>query len=822
MKCNPFRWLWGLIPIAMLSWIAVVFEHPHIETDLQNRLRDALSRQGAGWATPTFSGRDGVIVGEAPEESEQKRAIAIARGVWGVRRIDNQTALIEEQQNYSWSAALRDSRVRLSGFVPNENTRKAIVGAAKATFPGRDVDDRMKLARGAPATDVWLGGVSFGLKQLARLKSGSRVDLDGTGLVVEGETEDLSTYHGIKAALANNMPHGIKLKHEKVLPPAVKPYFWLAKLASNQVQLEGHVPSEREREDVLGAAKKALPKAVIIDRMQPGSGEPTDFLRAVTAVLRQLAHLEEASVELKDNHMIVAGIAASEETAEAVRRTIKAEIPASIGTADQIGFREPTIKTISPFTTSAAVDASTVVLSGSVPSDALRAAALEAAKERLPGRRIDDQLELAAGAPEGWRECFEAGLLGLSRFGNGHVQIADRVLEIAADAVDGDVVEAVRGEVRKAADRACEVAFKVTVTAPPEPDLTWRAVYSAGALLLEGEVPDAATKDGLTQAAASLFPGARVVDHMNISPAQFTKWPEVADAGLKMLAQLRSGEVRLAGRDLTVRGEVSDPAIAAALRGQLDRDLAAGYTGHDLIEVRSDAMISAEQEASRQAEADALHKPEEAHKGPTNGAPADAETESSVEEEQFRAQADAQAEEHRLRAEADRNTDDRQRIGSERKSEREKLDAADVRRSQEDSRRSQMAALEEQQKAEVSRCQKLLSTAAKSGIIKFRRASTDLDRASFATLDELAQIANACPDLRIEIEGHTDAEGTPQRNKRLSERRARSVVDYLKKAGVPADRLTAAGYGETRPVAPNDTIENRAKNRRIEFAVTAN
>ncbi|HZA02285.1 MAG TPA: BON domain-containing protein, partial [Hyphomicrobiaceae bacterium] len=145
MKCNAFRWLWGLIPIAMLSWIAVFFEHARIEADLQHRLQDALARQGLAWATPTFSGRNGVIAGEAPEDGEQKRVMAVARGVWGVRQVDDHTAVLEEQQSYVWFAALRDNRLKLGGFVPNESTRKAIVGAAKATFPGRDIDDRMKL-----------------------------------------------------------------------------------------------------------------------------------------------------------------------------------------------------------------------------------------------------------------------------------------------------------------------------------------------------------------------------------------------------------------------------------------------------------------------------------------------------------------------------------------------------------------------------------------------------------------------------------------------------------------------------------------------------
>ena len=86
----------------------------------------------------------------------------------------------------------------------------------------------------------------------------------------------------------------------------------------------------------------------------------------------------------------------------------------------------------------------------------------------------------------------------------------------------------------------------------------------------------------------------------------------------------------------------------------------------------------------------------------------------------------------------------------------------------------------------------------------------------------MAGTAKACPGLKIEIEGHTDSEGTPERNQRLSDRRAQAVVDFLIKRGVDQAQLQAIGYGETRPLAPNDTTENRAKNRRIEFTVRGN
>ena len=67
--------------------------------------------------------------------------------------------------------------------------------------------------------------------------------------------------------------------------------------------------------------------------------------------------------------------------------------------------------------------------------------------------------------------------------------------------------------------------------------------------------------------------------------------------------------------------------------------------------------------------------------------------------------------------------------------------------------------------------------------------------------------------------GHTDADGEDGFNQALSEKRAQAVADYLVKAGLPADRFTAMGYGSTQPVAGNDTDEGKAQNRRIDFVV---
>ena len=116
-------------------------------------------------------------------------------------------------------------------------------------------------------------------------------------------------------------------------------------------------------------------------------------------------------------------------------------------------------------------------------------------------------------------------------------------------------------------------------------------------------------------------------------------------------------------------------------------------------------------------------------------------------------------------------------------------------------------------------CQQLFSDLLAKGKIRFEQGRATLDPDSTALLDRLIEIALRCPTAAIEVAGHTDGDGEDAFNQALSEKRAQAVVDYLVKAGLPASRFTAVGYGSTQPVAGNDTDEGKAQNRRIEFLV---
>ncbi|MFC1895619.1 OmpA family protein, partial [Thermodesulfobacteriota bacterium] len=87
----------------------------------------------------------------------------------------------------------------------------------------------------------------------------------------------------------------------------------------------------------------------------------------------------------------------------------------------------------------------------------------------------------------------------------------------------------------------------------------------------------------------------------------------------------------------------------------------------------------------------------------------------------------------------------------------------------------------------------------------------------FANIDEVITYLEHSPSARLLVEGHTCNLGADEYNQQLSEKRAQAVVDYLVSKGIAQDRLESRGYGELRPVAPNLTEENRAKNRRVQL-----
>ncbi len=680
MRCNPWRWLWGLLLIAPLSWIALHLHQTEIENDLRARSTEALEGAGLGWASTSFSGRDAVLTGVASEESDPLAAADLVRRVWGVRVVDARTDLVKKVERFVWSATRGSGgSVTLAGHVPGEASRRAVLSAVKATLPDARVEDAMQLARGGPSRSVFLSGVGFGVKQLAALKEGT-VELADTELSIDGVAPDQASLKAVRTRL-KSPPAGITLARETIKGPPIASYTWTAAVAASQVTLSGYVPSREVRDQLFQETKSLFPRHAVVDRLEVGDGAPAGFADAALVSLRQLYQLKEGRAVLSGKTMVLDGLAEDKATAVAVERafvadiaaplTAKAEIraaqttppvapePAPAPAAEPEPASEPA--PAGPYVTKARIADGQIELVGSVPSEDARIALVAATRGRFPDLSVKDSLDVRAGSDPGWQACLLAGLGGLGRLVNGDLTLTGLYLDLTGTTDDDDVAAAVPGEVRGAASTGCQTTVNVTSTGEKQAEARRRA----------------------------------------------------------------EEEARFA----------------------------------------EEARRKADEEARLAAEAAARRQAEEA------------------------ARAEDAAEEARLQEEARRKAEDEARLAAAR--------------------------------AAAERCQQLLAGAVSEGTIHFKRADATLDPRSKPTLMELARIANTCPSFGISIEGHTDAEGIPERNDPLSERRAKAVLDFLIGAGVDPARLSAVGYGAERPIADNETAEGRAKNRRIEFKVIA-
>ncbi len=106
------------------------------------------------------------------------------------------------------------------------------------------------------------------------------------------------------------------------------------------------------------------------------------------------------------------------------------------------------------------------------------------------------------------------------------------------------------------------------------------------------------------------------------------------------------------------------------------------------------------------------------------------------------------------------------------------------------------------------------------GRVTFATDSAQITPAFYSTLDQVTATITEYQDTRVRVAGHTDSTGSDSYNQQLSERRAQAVASYLTGSGVANTRVTTVGYGETQPIASNETADGRQQNRRVEIVLS--
>lgn len=420
-----------------------------------------------------------------------------------------------------------------------------------------------------------------------------------------------------------------------------------------------------------------------------------------------------------------------------------------------------------------------------------------------------------------------------------------------------DAVEDARGVrlVHAAAqDALAGVSEGAALAAPDAYD--WSLRRDDGVLVLSGRVPSASARDRIAAAARAAFPEAEIRDETVVATDAPAGSEEAAIYAIGQAARLPDGRVSLSGGEYSIAGTAPTPEAYEELLAEM-RDLPEGLTlgGVDVLPPGEPAGMredAADEVAERDAVDEGIESTERVAKLEGAAQPGTADRQGAAERAERTAGAETAegaeggagaetaegaervaAAETAERAERAEGAQGAARVAGAESDERAGRAVDDERAAETiDAEPSEVAeervpttdAAGGAEPAQAAACRRRLAEVVERSRFRFETGSSALSAAATGALDELATVAGSCLEIQGEsiqlaIAGHTDAVGAEAFNLELSRRRAQAAVDHLTRAGVPAAELTMTGYGESRPVASNDTEAGRAQNRRIEIQV---
>ena len=771
---QPGRWLWGLVPLALLWGAGNLFLGETIERDVGRRAVAAAAAvageaPGARPVAAQIDGRDVTISGEALSADGAARAIARLRSEFSVRRALGGLSQVVAQKPYSWSANRQGDVLTLAGFVPDEATARSLVAAGETLLPGVRVEDRQSFAFGAP---TGFGAMAAAmLAELPKL-SGGKVALDDTRLCIEGRASTPDDYLALQAALLRPRD-GFQPVACTLEAPVVSPYRWsVEKLSPEALRLEGFVPPAI-RDQVLEALRQRFPNPITIDdRTKPAAGEPPAVLTRVSRALGDLVRLRQGRAELEGDVYRLSGdgpetyaacqslriqiaqgdgpdsvaqvqIACPPEPPPPPPPPVESlmpplpDIPAPVFLPSELPpAPQPPAVPAAPEPASAPVpappppspvdlvwsasrDAAGVTLQGLVVDAQAREALLDAARKLFPSLGLNDRLTIEPHLRDQPDYAAATGfaLDLLSRLKQGSVTLSGQALGLAgevADALAWADLDAILK--RRPLPAGLSLVREGAATIAPRPYILSASADRSG-LTLTGYLPDLRARETLRALIEASPLRDKAVDETQILPGAPEGFGAAAAMAVSNLLRLDIGSAAIVDDLVTLRGLSCRDLIQREVETSAAAGLPAGFRVDAVIGLRQTGCV-VDPPATCQNDLDALTQ---------------------------------------------RNT------------------------------------------------------------VLFAQGTSvvALDAPTERVIGEAVAILSQCPAARITIEGHTnnDGERGGYNNLDLSARRALRVRDELVRRGIDPARLETRGFGTTRPLVPHGAPEARPMNRRVQFTV---
>ena len=702
---------------------------------------------------------------------------------------------------FTFSARKADGgAVTLGGFVPDEAARAALE-AKIAKLAGDTADP----ADGAPQNFVLSAGK--GLDILALLDSGT-LAYDGANWSIDGTVDSPKKGFAADAAYSVAGLRTAGWSYSVHVPeptlPIIAPYVWRAqKAADGSLAISGFVPSDDVK------ASLATRAANVSDSTALGAGAPADFETGVAAGLDALQALDDGALSLSGSKWTLTGSVADAKARDSIQAALTARInPANWQVAIQARDSAPVA---APYVWSAtrAADGS-VELSGYLPSESLKGFAAARA-----GTVSRDATAIASGEPAGFSDDLLAGLDALSHLTEGRAAFdgsAWRLSGTVATAADGDAALAAL----KAGSKGGALWTTALANYPPAPSSAASAEPSASSMPDVTSLPPASSSSEPPLAVSSAPPASSAEPEPAASELPASS-AEPASASVEEPSSSASSEPASSSPEASsVAPSSSAPASSSSAESR-----AIAPTTLTAVQPMPETLLF---EASRTAGGPmsltgVVPSAEVADDlGTLAGARTDKLTVAADLPAGFAESATAGISALAQLAEG--------RVGFD--GSRWWLRGKVGQQAVIDSVGAAIAALPGGRDwsvgldllAPIDACRLRIDGLSTRNAIVFKSGTAALEDSSTPILDELAADLALCPKAFVHVQGHTDSDGDADSNLALSVARAEAVVSELVKRGVDEGRLYAEGFGETDPIASNDTREGKAKNRRIAFEIT--
>lgn len=701
-----------------------------------------------------------------------------------------------------------DGKLTFSGNIPDEVSRQYLTALPKA-----DVS-KLMLARGGP--DRFQSALEFAVTALQKMSQG-QFELAGDRLTVSGIAASAGAYKSLIGLKQSGAPQGFQLAVVDVKAPRANPYTWTAtKAADGTVSLDGYVPDAKTRSDLRAAIRRSG-----ADNTSFASGEPKGFQSAAGVGLSLLNSVKTGSVRYDGTGWTLSGTA--DATAlNTIKATFTAQNLAASGWS--LDVNGPTTATTVPYIWSATRDADGKVnFAGHIPN-----AGLQKYLQVRAGGTVADASTVDASAPADFVSAVWAGFDVLLTLDSGKLSFDGMHWSLTGSAPAAVVTAAKSALAQQIKSADWQVQIAEAATPQPAAPYRWSATREGdGAVSFTGAWPTDTLKRFIAARVGTVANDTSTIDAA--APKAFTQ--DVL-AAASALSKLETGSVAFDGKAWSISGDL----VAGATEADIDSILSSAATPAKdwrLALTTKPAPVAEAKPEPAQPTADPAYSFSASR---TNGGPITLSGQVPAEPARryFAVITGANADTLTIapNAPADFLTAAGAGLHELATLSEGKLTFANGKwslsgtvagQASKDAVTKAIAALPNgsawtldiSAPAAIEACRAVIVDWSQTHTILFKSGASVIVDESKPALDALAKDLALCPDNIVEVEGHTDADGDADANMALSVARSEAVIKALIDRNILAARLYAVGYGESKPIASNDTDAGKRQNRRI-------